>query len=208
MPRTGTALAAKGLVEVYNPFMGAEVIPKLTYEEFRQLPDDGKHYELIHGEVHLSPSRSTKHQLILGNTSVSLGTYVRSARLGVLFCAPLDVCLNPDTALQPDLIFISAERVGIVQENFVAGAPDLAVEVLSQSTAAHDRVTKLPIYAEAGVPKVWLIDSQAKTVEVLKLQGKKYFVDATLAGEQVLTSNLFPGWELPLHDLFDFRGRF
>jgi Uma2 family endonuclease len=116
--------------------------------------------------------------------------------------------LNPDTALQPDLIFISAERVGIVQENFVAGAPDLAVEVLSQSTAAHDRVTKLPIYAEAGVPEVWLIDSQAKTVEVLKLQGKKYFVDATLAGEQVLTSNLFPGWELPLHDLFDFRGRF
>jgi Uma2 family endonuclease len=196
------------LVEVYNPFMGTEVIPKLTYEEFRQLPDDGKHYELIHGEVHLSPSRSTKHQLILGNTSVSLGTYVRSARLGVLFCAPLDVCLNPDTALQPDLVFISAERVGIVQENFVAGAPDLAVEVLSQSTAAYDRATKLPLYAEAGVPEVWLIDSQGKTVEVLRLQGSKYFVEATHAGDQVLTSNLFPGWQLPLRDLFDFRGRF
>jgi Uma2 family endonuclease len=188
--------------------MGAEVTPKLTYEEFRQLPDDGKHYELVHGEVHLSPSRSTKHQLILGNTSVSLGTYVRSARLGVLFCAPLDVCLNPDTALQPDLIFISAERVGIVQENFVAGAPELVVEVVSPSTTVHDRVTKLPIYAEAGVPEFWLIDSQARTVEVLKLQGKKYFVDATLAGDQVLTSNLFPGWQLPLRDLLDFRGRF
>ena len=188
--------------------MGTEVIPKLTYEEFRQLPDDGKRYELIHGEVHLSPSRSTKDQLILGNISLSLGTYMRSARLGVLFFAPLHVCLNPDTALQPDLIFISAERVGIVQENFVAGAPDLVVEVLSPSTAAHDRVTKLPIYAEASVPEVWLIDSQAKTVEVLKLQGKKYYVDATLAGEQVLTSDLFPGWQLPLAELFDFRGRF
>jgi Uma2 family endonuclease len=208
MPRTGTALAAKELVDVYNQTMGAEVTPKLTYEEFRQLPDDGKHYELVHGEVHLSPSRSTKHQLILGNTSVSLGTYVRSARLGVLFCAPLDVCLNPDTALQPDLIFISAERVGIVQENFVAGAPELVVEVVSPSTTVHDRVTKLPIYAEAGVPEFWLIDSQARTVEVLKLQGKKYFVDATLAGDQVLTSNLFPGWQLPLRDLLDFRGRF
>lgn len=193
---------------MYNQTMGAEVTPKLTYEEFRQLPDDGKHYELVHGEVHLSPSRSTKHQLILGNTSVSLGTYVRSARLGVLFCAPLDVCLNPDTALQPDLIFISAERVGIVQENFVAGAPELVVEVVSPSTTVHDRVTKLPIYAEAGVPEFWLIDSQARTVEVLKLQGKKYFVDATLAGDQVLTSNLFPGWQLPLRDLLDFRGRF
>jgi Uma2 family endonuclease len=188
--------------------MGTEVIPKLTYEEFRQLPDDGKHYELIHGQVHLSPSRSTKHQLILGNISVSLGTYVKSARLGVLFSAPLDVCLDPDTALQPDLIFISVERVGIVQENFVAGAPDLVVEVLSPSTAAYDRATKLPVYAEASVPEVWLIDSQAKTVEVLKLQRKKYLVDATLGGDQVLASNLFPGWQLPLRDLFDFRGRF
>jgi hypothetical protein len=60
--------------------------------------------------------------MILGNTSVSLGTHVKSARLGVLFPAPLAVCLNPETALQPDLLFISAERVGIVQENFVAGA--------------------------------------------------------------------------------------
>jgi Uma2 family endonuclease len=188
--------------------MGAEVIPKLTYEEFRQLPDDGKHYELIHGEVHLSPSRSTKHQLILGNISGSLGNYVRSARLGVLFLAPLDVCLNPDTALQPDLIFISAERVGIVQENFVAGAPDLAVEVLSQSTAVYDRATKVSLYAEAGVPEVWLIDPQVKTVEILRLQGRKYFVEATLAGDQVLTSNLFPGWQLPLRELFDFRGKF
>ena len=208
MPRTGTALAAKGLVEVYDVTMGAEVIPKLTYEEFRQLPDDGKHYELIHGEVHLSPSRSTKHQLILGNISGNLGAYVRSARLGVLFCAPLDVCFNPDTALQPDLIYISEERVGIVQENFVAGAPDLAVEVLSQSTAVYDRATKLPLYAEAGVPEVWLIDPQVKTVEVLRLQGGKCFVEVTLAGDQVLTSNLFPGWQLPLRELFDFRGRF
>ena len=58
------------------------------------------------------------------------------------------------------------------------------------------------------MPEVWLIDSQAKTVEVLKLQGKNYFVDATLAGDQVLASSLFPGWQLSLTDLFDFRGRF
>jgi Uma2 family endonuclease len=182
--------------------MGTEVIPKLTYEEFRQLPDDGKRYELIHGEVHLSPSPSTRHQLILSNLYLSLGTYVRNARLGLLAFAPLDVCLNPDTALQPDLIFISAERVGIVHENFVAGAPDLAVEVLSQSTAAHDRATKLPLYGEAGVAEIWLIDPQAKTVEVLRLQGRKYVVDSTLAGDQTLMSATFPGWKLPLPQLF------
>jgi Uma2 family endonuclease len=192
----------KSPVEVYNDFMGTEVISKLTYKEFRQLPDDGKRYELIHGEVHLSPSPSTRHQLILLNLSLSLGTYMKNARLGVLAFAPLDVCLNPDTALQPDLIFISAGRAGIVHEDFVAGAPDLAVEILSRSTAAHDRATKLPLYAEAGVAEIWLVDPQVKTVEVLRLQGRKYVVDSTLAGHQTLKSATFPGWELPLPELF------
>jgi Uma2 family endonuclease len=99
-------------------------------------------------------------------------------------------------------------RPGIIQENWIEGALDLAVEVLSPSTAGHDRAPKLPIYAEACVPEVWFIDPKAKTVEVLTLQGAKYLVDATYAGHQVLTSNLFPGWQLPLDELFDFRGRF
>lgn len=76
--------------------------------------------------------------------------------------APLDVRLSEDTALQPDLIFTANARAGIIQENWIAGSPDLVVEVLSTSTAAHDRATQLPIYAEAGVAEVWFIDSQAK----------------------------------------------
>ena len=188
--------------------MGAEVIPKLTYEQFRQLPDDGKQYELVHGEVHLTPAPTTRHQFVLRNLTGSLLHYLAKNPLGELAFAPLDVRLGEDTALQPDLIFVSSSRADIIQEDFIAGAPDLVVEILSTSTAAHDRATKLPIYADAGVPEVWLIDSQAKTVEVLKLQGKKYFVEVTHAGDQVLTSDFFSGWQLPLRDLFDFRGRF
>jgi Uma2 family endonuclease len=188
--------------------MGIEVIPKLSFEEFRQLPIDGKRYELVCGEVHVTPAPATRHQAIVQNLSGNLWPFVIKSRLGEVWTAPLDVRLSRDTALQPDLIFVSNARAGIIQENWIAGAPDLVVEVLSPSTAAYDRVTKLPVYAEAGVTEFWLIDSQAKTVEVLRLQGKKYFVDATLAGDQVLTSDLFPGWQLPLHDLFDFRGRF
>jgi len=198
----------KGLVEVYNALMGTQVIPKLTYEEFRHLPDDGRRYELIGGEVHLTPAPNTKHQFVVHNLDIALSLYVQKNKLGEVWEAPLDVRLTEDTALQPDLVFVASTRVEIVREEFIAGAPDLVVEVLSASTAVHDRATKLPIYAEAGVPEVWLIDSQAKTVEVLKLQGKKYFVEVTLAGDQVLASSLFPGWQLPLHDLFDFRGRF
>lgn len=192
----------------YNALMGADVIPKLTYEQFRQLPNDGKRYELIHGEVHLTPAPTTRHQAVLQNLSVNLASHVINNRLGEVWTAPLDVRLSEHTALQPDLIFISNARAGIIQENWIAGAPDLVVEVLFPSTAAYDRATKLPVYAEAGVPEVWLIDPQAKTVDLLKLQGHKYLVETSLASDQVLTANLFPGWQLPLSDLFDFRGRF
>jgi Uma2 family endonuclease len=188
--------------------MGTEVIPKLTFEQFRELPNDGKRYELVHGEVHVTPAPATRHQAVVQNLSLSLGSQVIKNRLGEVWTAPLDVRLSADTALQPDLIFISNARAGIIQEDWIAGSPDVVVEVLSPSTAAHDRATKLPIYAEARVTEVWFIDPTAKIVEVLKLQGKKYLVEATLAGEQVLVSSFFPEWQLPLPDLFDFRGRF
>jgi Uma2 family endonuclease len=187
--------------------MGTEVIPKLRFEEFRQLPTDGKRYELVCGEVHVTPAPATRHQAIVQNLSGNLWPHVIKNRLGEVWTAPLDVRLIGETALQPDLVFISNARAGIIQENWIAGAPDLVVEVLSPSTATYDRATKLPIYADAGVPEVWLVDSQAKTLEVLKLQGEKYILEASHAGDQIITSNLFPGWQLPLRDLFDFRGR-
>ena len=141
--------------------MATEVISKLSFEEFRQLPIDVKRYELVRGEVHVTPAPATRHQAILQNLSGNLWTFVIKNHLGEVWTAPLDVRLSGDTALQPDLIFISNARAGIIQEMWIAGAPDLVVEVLSPSTAAYDRATKLPVYAEAGVPEVWRIDSQA-----------------------------------------------
>jgi Uma2 family endonuclease len=188
--------------------MGAEVITRLTYDEFRQLPDDGKRYELIHGEVHVSPSPNTRHQTTHSNLFTSLGPHVKTHRLGRLLSTPYDVRLSLDTALQPDLLFISNARAVVILDNYVAGAPDLVVEILSPSTAAHDRATKLALYAEARAPWVWFLDPQAKTEEVLRLEGRRYFVDSILAGDQILTSSLFRGWQLPLHELFDFRTSF
>ena len=192
----------------YNLNMGVEIVPKLTFEQFRQLPDDGRRYELVCGEVHLTPSPTTKHQIILGRLYASLDGFMSKTLLGRVLFAPLDVRLSPDTALQPDLIFVANAHAAIVQEDYIRGTPDLVVEVLSPSTTAHDRATKLPLYAEAGVGEMWIIDPQAMTVEILKLQGNRYLVEAALAGSRALTSACFPGWELPLPDLFDFRGWF
>jgi Uma2 family endonuclease len=192
---------------MYNGCMGVDAIPKLTYEEFRQLPDDGKRYELIEGRVHLSPAPSTRHQFVSRNLHLSLGPFVEKNHLGEVIAAPVDVCLSGDTAVQPDLVFISSERLEMIQENFIAGAPDFVVEILSPSTAAHDRATKLNLYAEAGVPWVWLMDPLARMVEILKLQGNKYLVHSIFAGKQTLTSSLFPGWEMALDELFRFPSR-
>jgi Uma2 family endonuclease len=156
----------------------------------------------------VTPAPATRHQFTLQNLYDSLSPFVHKNNLGEVCLAPLDVRLGEETVVQPDLIFISNARAAIIQENWIEGAPDLAVEVLSTSTAGHDRATKLPIYAEARVPEVWFIDPKAKTVEVLRLQGAKYVIEASYAAQHVLVSNCFPAWQLSLHDLFDFRGRF
>ncbi len=156
----------------------------------------------------MSPSPNTKHQRTLWNLSIGFGLYSKSNDVGRFYFAPLDVVLGANTALQPDLMSISKERTGIIRENYIAGPPDLVVEILSPSTAAHDRATKPALYAEAGVPWVWLLDPEAKTVETLKLEGGKYYFDSVLSGNQILTSTLFPGWQLPFHELFDFRTSF
>jgi len=165
----GSSASAK----VNNHSMDTEVIPKLTYEEFRQLPYDGRHYELVCGEVHVTPAPYTWHQFILRRLVPSLERHFARNPVGEFAIAPLDVCLAADIVLQPDLIFVSAARVEILGEDFVSGPPDIVVEILSPSTSAHDRAVKIPLYAQAGVPEIWIIDAQAKTVETLKLQGKK-----------------------------------
>jgi len=154
--------------------MGAEAITKVTFEEFRQFPVDGKRYELVCGEVHVTPAPNTRHQFILRRLVASLERHMARNRTGEFAFAPLDIRLASDIVLQPDLIFVSAARVEILGDDFVSGPPDIVVELLSPSTSSHDRAVKIPLYAQAGVPEIWIIDAQAKTVEILKLQGKKY----------------------------------
>jgi len=188
--------------------MGTEVITHLSYDEFRKLPDDGKRYELIRGEVHVSPSPDTRHQRAHARLFGSLQPYVQARKLGEVFSAPFDVRLSVDIAVQPDLVFVCSARSEIILDSYIAGAPDLVVEILSPFTAAHDRATRLALYAEAGGSWVWFLDPEVRTVERLKLEGGKYYYDSVPSGNQILTSPLFPEWQLPLHDLFDFRTSF
>ena len=178
------------------------VEPRLTYPELRLMPDDGKRYELIDGEVFVTPSPSEKHQRVLTNLLVGIHNHVKAKGLGRVYIAPFDVVFGEKTALQPDLLFVSAKRTGIIGPEYVLGAPDLVVEVLSPYRQSYDRVTKLEQYALYGVAEYWIVDPVAENADIYVLAGKRYELKGTFAGHDILQSPLLPDWEMPAADLF------
>ncbi len=179
------------------------VAPKLTYEDLRRMPEDGKRYELIDGEVYMTPSPNTKHQAVVGNLHVALRQFVAQRNLGKVFLAPFDVVFGERTAVQPDLLFIRKERLSILTDLNVQGAPDLVIEVLSPGTASFDRETKLQVYARAGVPELWYVDPRSDTVEILNLgSDRRYALTAMLSGDAPVLSKALPELLLTLREVF------
>ena len=178
------------------------VVPRLTYPELRQMPDDGKRYELINGEVFVTPSPSEKHQRVLGRLFVRMSLFVETHKSGSVYVAPFDVVFSDKTALQPDILFVSAARKAIIGPEYVLGAPDLVVEILLPHRPRFDRVTKREQYALHGVKEYWIIDPLAENVEVYRLSDNGYELKGTLAGSQTLESPLLEEWKLPVLGLF------
>jgi Uma2 family endonuclease len=178
------------------------VQPRLTYPELRMMPDDGKRYELIDGEVFVTPSPSEKHQRILVNLLMSMQAHAKARGLGRVYVAPFDVVFGEKTALQPDLLFVSSPRRGIIGPEYVLGAPDLVVEILSPYRVPYDRVTKFEQYAQNGVGEYWIIDPVAESVDVFRLAGSSYELVGSVTGDRTLETPLLPGWKMPVRDLF------
>ena len=175
---------------------------KLTYQDYLNTPDDER-YELIDGELIMSPSPRWIHQ----RTAIKLGTilhiFVERHNLGAVCYAPMDVVLAYTDVVQPDLLFVSRERLHIITENNIQGAPDLAVEILSPSTSARDRGYKRDLYAKHGVKEYWQVDTDAKRITVLSLNADgDYDVVAVYGVGQTLASPLLPGFALNLDEIF------
>ncbi len=147
-----------------------------TYEDYALLPDDGKRYEVIRGELYMSAAPRPLHQRVIFRLSYFLESFLEVHKVGTAFGAPIDVLLPEKLGdpVQPDILFVREDRLGIVGETYIEGAPDLAIEVLSPSNQAHDRSLKYLLYEEAGVPEYWIIDPLDRTVEVYVLQDGTY----------------------------------
>jgi Uma2 family endonuclease len=180
---------------------GAE--PKgLTYAQFAELPDDGLRYQLVEGEPVVTPSPDSWHQEIAGEIYFRLRLHVDEGNSGEVFVAPLDVVLDERTALQPDVLYVSDARRGILERGrVVIGAPDLVVEVLSPGTLRLDRVRKLELYARFGVPYCWTVDPEARRIEEYASAGDVYRVLGVTAFEDAFRPAALPGFTLRLGEL-------
>jgi Uma2 family endonuclease len=143
----------------------------MSVDEYFRWPEDTKRRELVFGVVREPPSPFVPHQRVQVRISTLLDLHVREHQLGTVLAAPMDVILDEPRALivQPDVMFISRERAAIVRD-FVWGAPDLVVEIASESSRRYDSGTKLQWYRTYGVREYWLADPDAQVVTVVDCQ--------------------------------------
>ena len=175
---------------------------KFTYEDYRTTPED-KRYELLDGDLLMTPAPNLKHQDAQCRLGRRLAQFIEERALGKFFFAPCDVVLSDHDVVQPDLLFVSREREHLLSGgDAVRGAPDLVVEILSPATARRDRGYKHALYARHGVAEYWLVDPADETIAVHRLRGGALAVAHTFGRGQTLRSPLLAGFELDLRDVF------
>ncbi len=173
---------------------------KLTYADYAKIPPDHHRHEIIGGEEFMTPAPIPDHQTVIVNLAALLKRYVAKARLGRVFVAPIDVILSRHDIVQPDVLFISATRASIVRRKYLRGAPDLAIEVISPSTASIDRGVKRALYVRGGVREYWIVDLPERSIEIHEF-GSPRRVRIFQEG-QSFESALLPGLRIRVDDLF------
>ena len=175
--------------------------PIFTVDDLAQLPDDGKRYEILRGDLAVSPSPNRKHQRLV--QAVYRWLYERERQEGgQAFVAPFDVIFDEYNVTEPDVLFVRAERLHIVTEAHVQGAPDLVVEVLSPSTRSRDLGVKAHLYARFHVSEYWAVDPDMNTLTIYRLTTDGYQVTGPFRVDEVVQSPLFPETALAIADLF------
>jgi Uma2 family endonuclease len=159
----------------------------LTYADYEALPNDGQHYQILDGELFVTATPNTIHQMAVGNLFATLRAHVRRHRAGVVFVSPTTVILADTTVVEPDIVFVGADRLDLISKRGIEGAPTLLIEVLSPSTARVDRSTKLQLYARYGVPHYWIVDADARTIQAYALAGAEYRPGTLAAGDDAFT---------------------
>jgi Uma2 family endonuclease len=172
---------------------------RITYEDFKTFPDDGRRYELIDGEVFMFASPSLLHQLLLGELLVLFRDAVTLKDLGWVVAAPFEVKFFGPNAVQPDLVVVLRDRADVLTPSGVRGAPSVLLEILSPSNRSYDLTTKAELYARNGVLEYWIVDAEAETITVHELRDGRY---VALPNDGIARSRVVPDLAVDIRALF------
>ncbi len=136
-----------------------------TAEMVRAMPDDGNRYEVVYGELLVTPAPRAWHQVLVLRLSRALANYLDQEPAGIVLASPADISWGPDVLVQPDVFVVAAEEARTLTWSRMRTLL-LVAEVLSPTTARSDRFLKRLRYREAGVPLYWVIDGDERSVEV------------------------------------------
>ncbi len=173
-----------------------------TYQDYLELPDDGQKYEVINGELVMTPAPQMIHQIISANIMDELRAFVKKKNLGLVLCAPVDVFFTEINVVQPDILFISTKNSGIMGEKYVSGAPDLLIEIISPASGYYDMVEKKDLYEQFGVKEYWVVDPKKKWVEIYMNEDGKYKLLQRLENKGTLASKVLGEFQIPFATIF------
>ncbi len=184
--------------------MSTTTHPKLKIEDYRKLPEWplGPLYQLIDGELIMTPAPTFEHQDAVMNIAVPLRQHAQARGLGKVIASPLDVYLSKHDVVQPDALFISRRRKDRIRKDGVHGAPDLVVEVLSPRRRKLDLGPKRRLYAKHGVVEAWYVDLKERRLLVYRFQESATKPARVLGPGDTLTTDLLPGFSLPVASIF------
>ena len=182
---------------------------RMSLDEFLALDETDGKWELDDGVLYIMPSGTLDHQFLVSEFGWHLRTFLYGFDEPPAYYYPeMTTILSRELrrAPEPDIVIVRAGRPGVLEGQWVEGAPDIAIEILS-TDRSRDLVRKRQIYAEAGVLEYWPIDPRNDTVTLLELRDGKYVERVVLGADNTLTTPLLPGLSIPLAEIFRHRQR-
>lgn len=181
--------------------MSAPLVAPFTTADYREMPNDGRRYQVVEGELFTAPTPNSFHQFVQKNLLFILEGYLLLHPVGTVLGAPCDVYLDDFSLFQPDVLYVTREHDARIQADGIHGAPDLVIEILSPSSAALDR-RKRGLLAKAGTVEFWQIDPALRQLQRFVFNESAAKPIALIDEPESFTSPLFPGLTLAIAQIF------
>lgn len=173
-----------------------------TYEDYTKLPE-GAPYQLIGGRLVMTPAPSTYHQIISARLMMKFADFAQRKGVGLVLYAPIDVYFEETETYQPDIVFISRERLNIIADERIKGAPDMIIEILSPRTAYYDLKKKFKVYERHGVREYWIVDPEDRSIAVYENREGEFTLAWEVTRKGKIESKVILGFELEVETIWN-----